>query len=106
MLDIYNGKVWKTFSSYLDIFDTSWFFTKEMADSYLRIIVNLNWFQPFKSSAYNCGIIYGIIYNLPQNIRFKKENMLTLNLLSGSNELKLYWINIYLKPIIDVLLEM
>src|ERR1043165_9232205 len=49
--------------------------------------------------------IYGVICNLPREVRFKKENMLILALLPGPNEVKLHKINHYLVPIIDELLE-
>ena len=101
LADIYDGRIWKNFS------DTSGipYFTPEAADSHLGIMINLDWFQPFESSAYSCGAIYGVICNLPREIRFKKENMLTLGLLSRLNEIRLYKINHYLSPIVDELLE-
>ena len=69
-------------------------------------MINLDWFQPFKSVVYSCGAIYDVICNLPRDIRFKRENMLTLALLPGPNEVKLDKINHYLAPIIDELLEL
>src|SRR3954469_9582151 len=68
-------------------------------------LLNLDWFQPFESSVYSCGAIYGVICNLPREVRFRKENMLTLGLLPGPNEVKLHKINHYLFPIVDELLE-
>ena len=106
MFDIYDGDIWKTFPSQHDIPDPSPFFTPESADSHLGIMLNLDWFQPFDSRAYSCGVIYGVICNLLRDIRFKKENMLTLGLLPGPVEVKLHRINHYLAPIIDVLLEL
>ena len=106
MSDIYDGNIWKEFPSRTDIEDNSKFFTFETADSNLGIMVNLDWFQPFDSSVYSCGVIYGIICNLPRDVRFKRENMLTLGLLPGPNEVKLDRINHYLAPIIDELLEL
>jgi hypothetical protein len=100
MADIFDGKIWKNFPS-----ESSPFFTPETADSHLGIMINLDWFQPFESSVYSCGAIYGVICNLPREVRFKKENMLTLGLLPGPNEVKLHKINHYLSPIVDELLE-
>ena len=68
-------------------------------------MINLDWFQPFESSVYSCGAIYGVICNLPRETRFKKENMLTLGLLPGPNEVRLHKINHYLSPIVDELIE-
>ncbi|GBC30008.2 hypothetical protein GLOIN_2v1776801 [Rhizophagus irregularis DAOM 181602=DAOM 197198] len=104
--DIYNGKIWKEFPSRLDSSNSFKFFTSETADSHLGIMINLNWFQPFESSSYSCGAIYGVICNLPCEIRFKKENMLVLGLLPGPHEVKLHKINHYLAPIVDDLLEL
>ena len=68
-------------------------------------MINLDWFQPFDSASYSTGAIYGVICNLPREVRFKKENMLILALLPGPNEVKLHKINHYLAPIVDELLE-
>ena len=103
--DIYDGNVWKTFLSSLDNPGIQ-FFTNETADSNLGIMINLDWFQPFDSSAYSSGVIYGVICNLPREVRFKRENMLYLGLLPGPNEVKLHNINHYLSLIIDELLEL
>ncbi|CAI2197964.1 8483_t:CDS:1, partial [Funneliformis geosporum] len=43
-------------------------------------------FQLFDSSAYSYSVIYGVICNLPHEVRFKKENILILGLLPGSKE--------------------
>jgi hypothetical protein len=102
--NIYDGKVWKTFLSFLDNSDIQ-FFTNETADSNLKIMINLDWFKLFNSSAYSSGIIYGIICNLPRDIKFKRENMLYLELLPGPEEVKLHKINHYLSPIVIELLE-
>src|SRR5256886_9438339 len=68
-------------------------------------MINLDWFQPFESSTYSSGAIYGVICNLPRELRFKRENMLYLGLLPGPSEVKLHKINHYLSPIVDELLE-
>ncbi len=77
-----------------------------MADSHLRIMINLDWFQLFDLAMYSCGAIYGVICNLPHKVRFKKENMLTLGLFSELHEVKLHKINHYLALIVDELLEL
>ena len=93
----------KTFPSSTD--NSAQFFTPDTADSHLGIMINLDWFQPFDSASYSTGAIYGVICNLPREVRFKKENMLILALLPGPNEVKLHKINHYLAPIVDELLE-
>jgi tnp2 family transposase len=103
--DIYDGEIWKTFPSNTDDSEPQRFFTPNTADSHLGIMINLDWFQPFDSASYSTGAIYGVICNLPREVRFKKENMLILALLPGPNEVKLHKINHYLAPIVDELLE-
>ena len=67
----------------------------------MGIIINVDWFQPFKRTVYSSGAIYGAICNLPRELRFKPENMLILGLMPGPNEAKLHQINHYLAPIVD-----
>src|SRR2546423_12135493 len=50
MSDIYNGKIWKTFPSSLNILNVIQFFELETADRHLGIMINLDLFQPFKSA--------------------------------------------------------
>ena len=68
-------------------------------------MINLDWFQLFDSASYSTGAIYGVICNLPREVRFKKENMLILALLPEPDEVKLHKINHYLAPIVGELLE-
>ena len=104
--DIYDGEIWKTFPSSVDnSAEQQQFFTPNTADSHLGIMINLDWFQPFDSASYSTGAIYGMICNLPREVRFKKENMLILALLPGPDEVKLHKINHYLAPIVGELLE-
>jgi len=104
--DIYDGEIWKTFPSSVDnSAEQQQFFTPNTADSHLGIMINLDWFQPFDSASYSTGAIYGVICNLPREVRFKKENMLILALLPGPDEVKLHKINHYLAPIVGELLE-
>jgi len=60
LADIYDGRIWKNFP---DVSDVP-YFTSETADSHLGIMMNLDWFQPFDSSMYSCGAIYGVICNI------------------------------------------
>ena len=52
---------------------------------------------------YSVSIIYAAICNLPRDMRFKCENLLTLGLLPGPSEVSLHKINHYLAPIVDEL---
>ena len=61
--DVYDGKLWKKWSSFL----------KEEAN--LLLMMNVDWFRPFKHIQYSAGVIYLVIQNLPRSIRFKTENV-------------------------------
>ena len=52
---------------------------------------------------YSISVIYAAICNLPRDMRFKHENLLTLDLLFGLSEVSLHKINHYLVPIVDEL---
>src|SRR5947207_504402 len=63
-------------------------------------MLNLDWFQPYDDTIYSIGVIYAAICNLSRDIRFKRENLLTLGILPGPSEVNLHH---YLAPIIDEL---
>ena len=46
------------------------FFTEKNS---LGLMLNLDWFQPFKHRKYSIGVIYLAIMNLPRAIRFKEK---------------------------------
>lgn len=77
-----------------------------MADRHLGIMLNIDWFRPFNNANYSVGAIYGVICNLSRNEKFKPSNILTIALIPGPNEPSLHYINHYLAPIIDQLLEL
>jgi len=98
--DIYDGRIWKTFQ---DPDENLPFFRKELSDSRLGLMINLDWFQPYDNSQYSIGAIYGVICNLPRDERFKPSNILTLAIIPGPSEPKLHHLNHYLAPLIDQL---
>ena len=71
--NIYDGEVWKTFPFSLENLETFQFFTNDMADSHLGIMINLDWFQSFDSLVYSTGAIYEVICNLPCKVKFKRK---------------------------------
>ena len=64
-------------------------------------MINLDWFSPFQNSVYSTGAIYAVICNLPRELRFKPQNIITLALLPGSKEVKIHYINHYLASLVD-----
>ena len=100
--DIYDGEVWKTFSSS----DSSPFFIPETATTHLGFLFNLDWFQPFVYTQHSTGAVYASICNLPRSERNKPENIIYLGFLPGPKEVGLERINHYLTPIVDEFLEL
>ncbi|EXX53989.1 hypothetical protein RIR_v02000719700 [Rhizophagus irregularis DAOM 181602=DAOM 197198] len=89
LTDIYDGQVWKNFKETSNE-NSAKFFRTEVADSNLGLMLNLDWFQPYDGVIHSTGVIYAAICNLPQDMRFKRENMLVLGLLPSLNEVSLH----------------
>ena len=61
---------------------------------YLWFNMNVDWFKPFKHSEYKVGAIYLSVMNLPDELGFKQENILTVGLIPGLHELQDFLIGI------------
>ena len=68
------------------------------------LMMNIDWFKPFKHLKYSVGAIYLTVMNLPRTLRFKQENVLLVGIIPGPREPALS-INSYLTPLIDELLS-
>src|SRR6185369_2712481 len=79
--DIYEGKIWQTFS--IVPANPSRFFAQQTLDSHIGLAINVDWFQPFQYTTHSTGAIYGVLCNLPREVRFKQENILTLGVIPG-----------------------
>ena len=66
LCDIYDGQVWKDFQF---VSGTPFL----AAPHNLGLMLNIDWFTPFKHSPYSVGAIYMVITNLPRSERFKKR---------------------------------
>ena len=97
MSDIHDGRVWKDFQSWNGVPFLS-------GDNSYGLMMNIDWFQPFKRSQYSMGAIYLAVMNLPRHLRFKSENMILVGLIPGPNKPKLS-INTFLKPLVDELVD-
>ena len=65
----YDGNVWKDFQT----LDRNPFLSEE---GNFALIMNMEFFQPFKHVQYSMGAIYVTILNLPRGLRSKQENTL------------------------------
>lgn len=50
------------------------------------LMLNLDWFQPYKLTQSSVGALYLTIMNLPYNQRFKRENIILLGIIPGPGE--------------------
>lgn len=97
MFDVYDGKVWSEFMVYKE--------KPFLAEKYnLALMVNVDWFQPFKFSEYSVGVIYLAILNLPRTMRYKIENILIVGIIPGPKEPSS--LNTYMSPLVDELLDL
>lgn len=96
MSDVYQGKVWSEFQQYNNEPLLSYPFS-------LGLMMNFDFFQPYKHVAYSIGVIYLVIMNLPRNVRFKRENVILIGIIPGPHEPSKD-INSYLNPLVDELL--
>ena len=96
--DIYDGLVWEKYQAingrpFLQV------------PNNLCLILNLDWFNPFKHIEYSVGVIYLVIANLPRSERYKLENVIIVGTIPGPREPKKH-VNFYLKPLVDELLDL
>ena len=91
--DITDGRIWREFRSS----DGKLYFNNP--DNY-GLMLNCDWFQPFKHFTYSVGVVYFMLLNLPRAIRFKRENVILAAVIPGPDEPHLT-INSYLDPIVS-----
>jgi len=97
MSDVYDGKVWADFQQY----DGKPFLSQPFT---YGLMLNVDWFKPYKHLEYSVGAIYLTIMNLPRQGRFKQENILLVGLIPSPKEPHLS-INSFLKPLVGELTE-
>lgn len=96
--DVFDGQIWKDFLVYQN--------TPFLVDRHsIGLMMNIDWFQPFKHRSYSIGVVYLVIMNLQRNIRYKRENILIIGLLPGPSEPP-KTINTYLAPLVSELLTL
>ncbi|XP_056016818.1 uncharacterized protein LOC130053518 [Ostrea edulis] len=79
LMDVFDGDLWNDFNGGGGGGGgNTTFFT---AERNYGIMLNVDWFQPFKNTNYSVGAIYLTILNLPRSQRFKKENIILVGLI-------------------------
>ena len=69
--DMYDGSMWNAFMEYNNLPFLSVSLT-------YGIIMNIDWFQPYKHVRYSVGVIYLVVMNLPRSVRYKVENVMLI----------------------------
>ena len=96
--DVYDGRVWKKFRRHegLPFLEENYSF---------GVILNLDWFQPYKHIQYSVGVIYLSVLNLPPGIRYKLQNICLIGIIPGPKEPE-NSVNEYIKPLVNDLKEL
>lgn len=92
--DVYDGRVWK---SYID----KLFHERRT----LGLMINVDWFQPFKHCTDSIGAIYLVTMNLPRKERYKRENIILAGLLPPL-EAEPNTLNPFLTPLVQELKDL
>ena len=98
LTDITDGSLWRELITSMTLPNTR-------PINILGLLVNIDWFQPFKHLSYSVGVIYAVLVNLPRKIRYLPENVIITGIIPGPHEPKKH-INTYLGPFVNELLEM
>lgn len=96
--DVYDGQLWKEFQTVDGVLFLS-------APYCYGLLINVDWFQPFKHCVYSVGVIYVAFLNLPRLIRFKRENIIIVGIIPGPSEPSLT-LNSILRPLVSELLDL
>lgn len=79
MADVYDGSIWKSFLTV----DGKEFLSDRYA---LGLLINVDWFEPYKHVKYSVGAIYIAILNFPRRLRFRREYMILIGIIPGPHE--------------------
>ena len=96
--DIYDGRMWKEFMNP----DGKPFLSLPYN---FALALNVDWFQPFKTTAYSCGAMYVSILNLPREERYTVENTVLVGVIPGPREPSKS-MNSYLAPLVQELKQL
>lgn len=95
--DVYDGRIWRSFQTYQG---------KEMLSdgNTFGLMLNVDWFNPYKHIQYSVGALYVSIINLPRELRYRPENIIIVGLIPGPREPQ-HNINSFLRPLVSELLD-
>ena len=96
--DVFDGNLWREFR----FIDDQPFLDGDLG---LGLILNIDWFQPYKLTNYSVGVIFLAVMNLPRTIRYKRENIILVGIIPGPSEPS-HDLNSYLEPLVEELHEL
>lgn len=99
LCDVYDGQMWKHFEC--DENGLPFLMAKH---NYL-LMLNCDWFQPYKHTCFSVGVLYLVLQNLPRELRFKRENIIIVGVIPGPGEPSMN-INTYLYPLVEELKQL
>ena len=95
--DVIHGTVWRDFKGP----DGSSFMSHQRN---IALMMNVDWFQPFKHSPYSVGVIYLALINLRREERYRRENIIVVGIIPGPGEPSS--LNPHLVPVVSELKEL
>lgn len=93
--DVYDGNIWKSFINYKGVP----FLSEPLT---FGLMINVDWFQPYKHVQYSVGAMYITVLNLPRHLRNKTNNIILIGLMPGPRESSCD-INSYIAPLVEEL---
>ena len=101
MKDVFDGQMWKDF-----LMDPLQPTSPLLCDNNnIGLLLNVDWFKPFKRSEYKVSAIMMTVLNLPRSERFKSKWTMILGVIPGPTEPKGN-INTFLNTIVDDLISL
>ena len=73
-----------------------------LGENTFGLMLNVDWYQPYKHSTYSIGVMYLVVMNLPRSERYRRRNLIVVGIIPGPSEPSIT-INSYLRPLIDEL---
>ena len=64
----------------------------------LGLMLNIDWYRPYKHSPHSIGVIYLVVMNLPRSERYCWKNLIIVGIIPGPHEPSLN-VNSYLNPL-------
>ena len=95
MCDVYDGQVWKEFMQPRDGFTLS-------NQRNYAVMLNVDWFQPFKHGVDSVGVVYLTLLNLPRKHRFKRHNVILVGIIPALSS-EPSRLTSFLQPLVDEL---